>query len=149
MKKHAVKARKKKTAIHAAAPVHVIIPQPVMLRKTILRAAIDTTQLLKRFEEYRVLRVLKTKAYKQLGRIGREMKTQQKILEKEHLPPVAHTLPTIPQLNAVKAPVIPIQPQEQPRITAPKPAAKKSVHHTEIDRLNAELEKIEHQINTL
>ena len=51
MKKHAVKARKKKAQSHSQAPIHAMIAQPILLRKTILRAAIDTTQLLKRFEE--------------------------------------------------------------------------------------------------
>lgn len=134
----------KKTPVRKAAPIHAMIERPVFLRKTILGAAIDATKLLKELEEFRVLKVQKEKAHKQLGRVMRELRGEQKRLENEHLP-------MLPEMQAIRRePKQPFTPQ--PETAAPEQKStpqRKPQQHSEIDRLNTELRDIEERLKHL
>ncbi len=134
-------AAARKPAVRRPAPVHAMIEQPVFLRKTILSAAIDATKLLKDLEEFRILKIQKAKAHKQVNRVMRELRMEQKRLENEHLP-------VLPESMQEKKHEAPKKETPAPAVQAPpqpKPAPRKEPR-TELDRLNSELHDIEQRL---
>src|SRR3989338_5717321 len=116
------------------APIHYMIATPIALRKEVLSAAIDTTRLLKEYEEYAALKAKKLKTIKYLAKEMRVIKTLSAAFNDYTFPSVPHQEPA------------PFYEQPQKKVLQTKPVLKPS---TEVERLNKELQDIEAKLQSL
>ena len=128
-------------------PVHMMIDQPLLLRKNILSCAIDVTKLLKEYEEFMALKNRKMKTLKLLQREMKTLKSLSNEFNENHFPNVPHELPhqKIERHTEPKQEAISIKELKETL----KPHKEHKPHLTELDRLNQELRDVESKLNTL
>jgi len=134
------------------AVMHVMIPAPVTLRKQILTIAIESTQLLKQYEEYAELKEKKVRTVNFLQRSLMSIRNLSKQLDKS-LPklPEQEMREMMKEKTSIEAePLsVPEQLPKQEQVAKPAPAEKPEPkpeppkEMSEIDRLKAELAEVE------
>ena len=137
----------KKQVHEKKAPVHMMVDQPLLLRKNILSTAIDVTKLLKEYEEFVALKNRKMKTLRLLQREMKTLKSLSNEFNENHFPNVPHELPhqkverhTEPKREAISV--------KELKETL-KPHKEHKPHLTELDRLNQELQDVESKLNSL
>lgn len=119
-------------------PVHVMIENPINLRKSILSSALDVTRLQKTYAELKEIREAKVSLIDIFSSIHTDLKHIIKGLEKGDLPKL-----TIKEADE--------ETYEEVKVTEhieKKPVAEK-VGNSEIDALKAELEAIEKKLGNI
>ena len=116
-------------------PIHIMLPNPVGLRKQILETQIDTTKMLRDFLELRTLREHKKKLLNDYNDTFFDIRKLLKKIEK-------HELPSI-KLDEEKHNVA--EKTHEKRIDIPK----QRVVDPEVERLKRELEDIENKLGSL
>ncbi len=131
-----------KTKKEKKAPVHVMVEQPLQLRKLILSAAIDATKLLKEYEEFVALKERKLKTLRYLHKEMRNIKSISKEFDDRHFPQIPHELPVEHRkVHTLKS--VPKIVEAPKTVTLPKKPV------SEIERLNSELREIEEKLGSL
>ncbi len=69
--------------------IHVMLNEPILLRKLILKAAIESVKLQHNYSELKSLQELQTKHFKKLSGIHKEIKVLEKNLENSDMPKVS------------------------------------------------------------
>ncbi|MAG20246.1 hypothetical protein CL618_02330 [archaeon] len=119
-------------------PLHIKIDSPVETRKDLLKTAIETTQLLQFYENFKKIRAEKRKTIRQLRTISREIIKDVKNF-KEDLPPVH--IPKPKKEKSIKIPVT-----VKPVKIKPKPI---KVPKKPVSKIQKELKEIEAKLNSL
>ncbi len=132
----------KKKEKHAHEEMHILIQEPIQLRKQILGLAIDATKILKEDEEIHLMQAPGKKIWRLLHQAMRDMKKEAKNLENSGLPK-----PVFAEAKPKVAVQMLMQQKREVRVIQPKVVPQKP--HTEMDRLNKELESIEAKLNAL
>ncbi|MFA4886960.1 MAG: hypothetical protein WC595_01995 [Candidatus Nanoarchaeia archaeon] len=141
---------KAKKHIHEKkAPIHMMVDQPLLLRKNILSCAIDVTKLLKEYEEFIALKNRKIKTLKLLQREMKSLKTLSKEFNENHFPNVPHELPhqKVERHPTKEEPMNKISIKELKETL--KPHKEHKPHLSELDRLNQELRDVESKLGQL
>ncbi|MBI5391639.1 hypothetical protein HZB00_01420 [Candidatus Woesearchaeota archaeon] len=132
--------QQKKIEHHAHENMHVLLQQPVQVRKEILGAAIEATQILKEQEELHLMESQYKKIWRLMETTMRDIKRATKQIEESGLPKISVELVKPARV------VAPLQLQEiQPK----KSKEEKLKPHSELDKLNNELAAIEERLNKL
>lgn len=139
-----------KKPVKKKAQVHIMIEEPVAVRKEILNCALDTTRLAKEFHEINTLRERKLRTIKRLQKVLREIKLIEKQLSGQ-----------LPEYGiSVSEDVKEFHEKKEEHKTKPvtvtthskvnkktMPASK--VHKSEADKLKDELREIEQRLKSL
>ena len=140
----------KKQVHEKKAPVHMMVDQPLLLRKNILSTAIDVTKLLKEYEEFVALKNRKMKTLRLLQREMKTLKSLSNEFNHDHFPNVPHELPhqKVERHAPNKEEVMNKISVKELKETL-KPHKEHKPHLTELDRLNQELQDVESKLGQL
>ncbi len=141
LKKHHAKAQQvihHKTSGESEQPLHVMIEDPINLRKSVLSSALDVTKLLKTYTELKEIRKSKAMLTETFISLHTDIKKIVRDFEKE-LPKLS-----IPELNKENNEKV-----ETIEHVESKPAVTQKIGSSEIDSLKAELEEIEKKLGNL
>jgi len=119
-------------------PLHIKIDSPVETRKDLLKTAIETTQLLQFYENFKRIRAEKRKTIRKLRTISREIIKDVKEF-REDLPEVK--MPKPKKEKTVKVPVT-----VKPVKIKPKPV---KIPKLPVSKIQQELKDIETKLNSL
>jgi hypothetical protein len=127
------------------------IDNPVELRKEILKTAIDTTQLLKRYESFKALHHLRSEVYQDFNRSYKELEILTKKLGTKDLPVIERIQEDVKKARNAEEKIAHIKQQPISMIERPiKEDNKEEKHYfSEEDRLDSELMDIKSRLRKL
>jgi len=120
-------------------PLHIKLDSPVETRKDLLKTAIETTQLLQFYENFKKIRTEKRKEIRKLRTLSREIIKETKKFQ-EDLPQVK-----MPQPKKEKI-VVTEKPEKIKKI---KPEPVKKIPKLPVSKIQQELKDIEAKLNSL
>lgn len=130
------------------------INAPLILRKEILKTAIDTTQILREYESFKAIKHLKLEKYKEFNRVFSEIENLTKKLRAKDLPVISRIQKNINKDTYLEKKTV-RQKEEmeklksKPKVEEPKKEVKVEHHLTEEEKLEHEIMDIQARLNKL
>jgi hypothetical protein len=127
------------------------VDAPVELRKEILKTAIDTTQLLKRYESFKALHHLKSEVYQDFNKSYKEIEILTKKLTTKDLPVIERVQENVRKARNAEEKMAHIRQQPSLRVESSiKEDTKEEKHYfSEDERLDNELRDIQSRLRKL
>ena len=124
---------------------------PVELRKEILKTAIGTTQLLKRYESFKALHHLKSEVYQDFNKVYKEIDVLTKKLSTKDLPVIERVQENVRKARNAEEKIAHIR--QQPILKVENPSReepqKEKHYFSEEERLDSELRDIQSRLRKL
>ena len=134
-----IKQKENKKENSEQSMMHVMLPNPIYIRKEVLRTAIEDTKLLKHFEDMKEIR---EKKVMYLERLGKSMGDMNLLMKDFH-----HVLPKIEEEKKEVKPQA--KPVVKPEIKKPAVAKPKVIPLPQKSKIDMELEEIERKLENI